>query len=455
VFACFSKDIIMIIKNIEITDITTDAVGVGHYEGKAIFIPKTVPGDVVNARIEKSKPNLAYAKKTEYVTKSPDRCAPACKNFSKCGGCQLMHINYDAQLRIKKKFIYDALTRIGGVDNDIEIDMIGAESPIGYRNKMIFPVGENVCGFYENKSHNIVPLEDCSLGIIKSDKLIKTLLEFMNKYNVRAYDEKTGKGIVRRLFVRHGIHSGETMVVISANADSIPHEKELSDMICSAENSIVSIIVNVNTKRTNLVLGEKNRVIYGKEVIKDTLCGYEYEISPHSFFQINPVQTEKLYNRAIDYADIKSDETVLDVYRGIGTISMTASRKAKKVIGIEIVPVAIENAKKNAEDNNVTNCSFLAGKAEELVPKLISGNLKPDKVILDPPRKGSDAETLSAICSAKPEKIVYVSCNPATLARDVKYLQENGYRVDKVTGVDMFPETTHVESVVLMSKVEN
>lgn len=438
--------------NLEITDLTKDAMGVGHFDGMAVFVAGTVPGDVISAQIIKVKPTLAYAKKLAYITKSPDRCTPACTSFSACGGCQLMHMNYPAQLNLKKKFVYDALVRIGGVDDSLEIDVIGADNPLGYRNKMVFPVGRNkkgktVCGFYEGKSHSIVPLKDCGLGIINCDKLISALLGYMEKYKVEPYDEETGKGLIRRLFVRHGINKNETMVVVSANAEQLPREKELADSLQSTNENIVSIILNVNTKRTNLVLGDKNRVLFGKPVINDILCGLEYEISPHSFFQINPAQTEKLYGRAIEYADIKEHETVLDVYCGIGTISLAASKYAKNVVGIEIVPEAINNAIKNAEDNKINNSRFYVGKAEDVVPRLMNEGLKPHKVIIDPPRKGSDEETLSAICSANPERIVYVSCNPATLARDVKFLGEKGYKVAKATAVDMFPQTVHCEVV--------
>ena len=444
---------------VEITDLTKDAMGVGHYDGLAVFVANAVPGDIVNAKITKVKPTLAYAQISSFNRKSSERQTPPCPAFDSCGGCQLMHMKYEAQINLKKKFIFDALTRIGNVPENIKIDMISAVSPLNYRNKMVFPIGNDkkgspVCGFYKIKSHDIVPLNDCPLGIVKNDKIIKTILEYMNKYKITVYDEKTGKGLLRRLFIRHGINKNETMVVISANAKSIPHEREITDSLLNAEKSIKSIILNINTKQTNLVLGSDNKVLWGNPVIHDTLCGFEYEISPHSFFQINPAQTEKLYDKAIEYADIQKDETVLDLYCGIGTISLAASKYAKNVVGVEIVPEAIENAKKNALKNNITNCTFLAGKAEDIAPKLIKDNLSPQKVILDPPRKGSDEKTLAAICSTSPKSIVYVSCNPATLARDIKFVSELGYKVEKVTGVDMFPNTIHVECVVLMSRTE-
>ena len=360
-----------------------------------------------------------------------------------------MAINYDAQLDFKKSVVKDALLRLGKIES--EPDIIGMESPERYRNKMVFPFSQNgEWGFYRQRSHNVIPLSDCLLGDKLCSEILDTISAHIKKHKIPVYNEESHKGIMRRAFLR--TTKDEVMVVISANADSIPKSAELIDAICKVSPKVSSIVLNINKKRTNLVLGDKNVTLWGKDVLSATLCGLSYEISPHSFFQVNPLQTEKLYGKAIEFADISENDTVLDIYCGIGTISLTAAKNAKSVIGVEIVPEAIENAKENARRNGIKNAEFYCSAAEDIVPQLIKDGESPDIVILDPPRKGSDEKTLSAIVSAKPKRIVYVSCNPATLARDAQFLAENGYRVEKVTAVDMFPHTVHVETVVLLSR---
>ena len=442
---------------LDITDITNEGMGVGHADGLAVFVPFTAVGDQIEALVVKVKSSYAYGKCINIIKSSENRTEPFCAAFKKCGGCQLMHMTYSSQLEAKKKFIYDALTRLGGQDKNLQIDMIGATDITGYRNKMVYPIGEDkdgktVCGFYAQRSHSIVPLKSCTLGMGDDSVIISTVLEYMKKYKVKPYNEEKHKGSVRRIFIRRGRYSGETMVVISANSKTLPKEDELAASLKESDNTITSVILNINEKRTNLVLGDSNRVLFGKPFITDTLCGNAYEISPHSFFQVNPVQTENLYNKAIEYAEISDTDTVFDIYCGIGTISLAAAKSAKKVIGVEIVEEAIKNAKQNTVANGVSNAEFYAGSAEEIVPKLVKSGEKPDIVILDPPRKGSDNITLSTIISAKPKRIVYVSCNPATLARDIKILNQGGYTLEKVTGVDMFANSVHVESVALLSK---
>ena len=442
---------------LDITDITNEGMGVGHADGLAVFVPFTAVGDQIEAVVVKVKSSYAYGKCINIIKSSENRTEPFCAAFKKCGGCQLMHMTYSAQLEAKKKFIYDALTRLGGQDKNLEIHMVGAPDITGYRNKMVYPIGEDrdgntVCGFYAQRSHSIVPLRSCALGMGDDSVIISAVLEYMKRYKVKPYNEEKHKGSVRRIFIRRGRYSGEAMVVISANAKTLPMEEELVTCLREADSGVTSVILNINEKRTNLVLGDSNRVLFGKPYITDTLCGNKYEISPHSFFQINPVQTENLYNKAIEYAQISDTDTVFDIYCGIGTISLAAAKNAKKVIGVEIVEEAIKNAKQNAVANRVSNAEFYAGSAEEIVPKLVKSGEKPDIVILDPPRKGSDNITLSTIISAKPKRIVYVSCNPATLARDIKILNQGGYTLEKVTGVDMFANSVHVESVALLSK---
>lgn len=442
---------------IEITDVTNEAMGVGHFDGMAVFVPGAVRGDVLSVQITKLKKTYAYGRIKNIISKSVNRCKAQCAAYKMCGGCQLMHMTYDEQIEIKKQFIFNSLSRLGGFENLPELEMIPSDNAFGYRNKMVFPVGtsgrKTVCGFYKIKSHDIVPLGFCPLGINSGEKIISALLKYMSECGEKAYDEKTHSGAIRRLFIRSAVKTGETMAVISANADCLKNEKRLCELLKKADSSIKSVILNINKEKTNLVLGGENRVLSGRAVIKEQHCGFDYEISPNSFFQVNPTQTEKLYNKAIEFADIKKSDNVLDLYCGIGTISLAASRYAKSVSGIEIVPDAIENARENAENNGVENCSFYVGDAQTVVPKLIGSGIAPDKVILDPPRKGSDEITLKSICSAGPEKIVYVSCNPATLARDLKFLGENGYKINRVCGVDMFPNTVHVETVCLMSRI--
>ncbi|MBQ6908390.1 MAG: 23S rRNA (uracil(1939)-C(5))-methyltransferase RlmD, partial [Clostridia bacterium] len=341
------------------------------------------------------------------------------------------------------------LLRLGGITANV--DIVGADTPFRYRNKMVFPFGKDgVWGFYREHSHDVVPLSDCLLGDKINKDILNTIAKYMKKFGVLAYDEESHSGIIRRVFIRNT--DTEFLVVISANADSLPYSDELIKMLRAVSDKISGIILNVNKKQTNLVLGSKNIVLWGKNTLLATILGVNYEVSPESFFQVNSKQTEKLYSAALDFADIKDSDTVLDIYCGIGTITLSASKTAKKVIGIEVVEKAIENAKENAKRNGIVNAEFYCGEAENLVPKLINSGISPDIVILDPPRKGSDNKTLLAIAKAMPRRIVYVSCNPATLARDAKFLQTFGYKIRKATAVDMFPHTAHIECVAVFKQ---
>jgi len=437
--------------NVTIETLSSDGSGIARVDGYTLFVPQAVPGDTVEILVLKTNKNYGYAKVTDIITPSELRTAPPCEHFAKCGGCQLMTVNYDAQLEFKKNIVSDALLRLGKID--LPPDIIGMECPSRYRNKMVFPFApDGSWGFYRQRSHDVIPLNDCLLGDSLNTQIMNTISSHIKKHNISVYDEVTHKGIMRRAFLR--TTQNEVMAVISANADSIPKSDELIKSLTAISPKISSIILNINKKRTNLVLGDKNVTLWGKDVLSTTLCGLSYEISPHSFFQVNPTQTEKLYGKAIVLADISEKDTVLDIYCGIGTISLTAAKTAKSVIGVEIVPEAIENAKENAKRNGIQNAEFYCSAAEDIVPELIKDNISPDIVILDPPRKGSDEKTLSAIVSAKPKRIVYVSCNPATLARDAQFLTQNGYTAKSVTAVDMFPHTVHVESVMLFCKEE-
>ena len=442
---------------LEITDIASDGNGVGAIDGFTVFVPMTTKGDICEILIVKVLSHYAVGRLMEIKTPSPDRIEPPCPVFKRCGGCHLQHIKYSAQLEIKRGFVEAAMRRIGGFSGFVCDEIIGMDEPYRYRNKCVYPIGTDkngsvISGFYARRSHDIIAVGDCLTGGAINEKITEAVLEYMKENDVSAYDEGTHKGCVRRVFVRSAKTTGEIMVVISVNSKSLPRRERLIKRLREISEDVASIYININTERNNSVLGRDNKLIYGKETITDTLCGISFKISPHSFYQINPQMTEKLYGRAIEYADIKPEDVVLDVYCGIGTISLVAAKKAKKVYGIEIVEQAIENARDNVENNGIKNTEFFADSAETAVPRLIEMGVRPDTVILDPPRKGSDEVTLNAIVSVQPKRIVYVSCNPATLARDAKYLAERGYAPQKCTAVDMFPHTAHVETVVLMSR---
>lgn len=442
---------------ITIESVTNEGNGVGHIDGFTVFVPNSVREDILSVLIVKVNKTYAFGKILKILKPSPYRTNSRCEVSGKCGGCKLMHIEYQEQLNIKAGIINDCLKRLGGQSDYEFLGVMGMDNPYEYRNKLIFPFGteeENpICGFFAERSHRVIPLKKCHLGDDLHEVVLNTVLEHAKKYNISVYDEEKHSGVLRRVFIRQGFVTKEAMVVISANTTSFKKQKELAKTLMEKDSRIVSVILNVNTKKTNLVLGEENITIMGKDRISDYLCGFLYEISPNSFFQVNPIQTEKLYNTAVEFAEIKDTDRVLDVYCGIGTISLLCSKYARDVVGVEIVPQAIADAKKNAKANNVDNASFFCGAAEEIVPKLLEEGKKPDVVILDPPRKGSDEVTLASIVKASPDRIVYVSCNPATLARDVKFLCERGYKLKKVKGTDMFPHSIHIESIVQLIKM--
>lgn len=442
---------------VEITAVSSDGNGICRIDGYAVFVPQTVTGDKIRVLIVKVNKGYGYGKLLEVIEPSPYRSEAECGAYKRCGGCQLMHIDYGYQTKIKAEIIENAMKRLGGFDDFKLSQMCGMETPKRYRNKMIFPVGadksgEPVCGFYAQRSHDIMPLDDCLAGGEFNRNIIHALKKYMKTFNVSAYDEKNHKGLIRRIFTRVSKSTGDVMVVVSANGHELPHAEELVKMLRGECEAVTSVILNINTKKSNNVLGNENIALYGNDTIRDTLCGIEFEISPHSFFQINPVMTHKLYNKALELAQLTGEECVMDIYCGIGTISLCAAKKAKSVIGVEIVEAAINDAKKNALANGIENAKFYASSAEDIVPKLIEEGTRPDVVILDPPRKGSDEKTLTAIASASPERIVYVSCNPATLARDAKFLCKNGYSLDCAYGFDMFSNTVHVETVALLKR---
>ena len=443
--------------DIKIDNLGYEGEGVGKVEGFTIFVPGALPGEEVNAKIVKVNKNFAYGKLNKIINPSPDRTEPKC-TLKRCGGCNLMHLSYDAQLKFKRQRVIDSLERIGNIKNPIVHDTIGMKNPYRYRNKAQFPIGikdgKVIAGFYALKSHEVIDTPSCLIQDEVSDKVMNIIKSWANKNEVSVYDEKTGKGILRHVMVRKAFKTNEVMVVLVTNGYDIPYIDELVEILKNDIQNLSSIVQNINREKTNVVLGSKNKTIYGKDTITDYIGDLKFNISPLSFFQVNPVQTEVLYNKALEYANLTGDETVIDAYCGTGTISLFLAQRAKKVYGIEIVKEAVQDAKKNAQENNISNAEFITGKSEEVIPDLYNKGIKADVIVVDPPRKGCDEELLRTIAAMKPKRVVYVSCDPGTLARDLRYLVENGFDVAEVQPVDMFAMTGHVETVVLMSRVE-
>lgn len=450
------KDII----ELEITNTAADGRGIGKICDFVIFVNGACEQDFVSAKIFTVHKTYATAGVERIIRSSPFRQTSFCKMSAECGGCPLSHIKYEKQLEIKKQTVIDALRRIGSFNvDDVEIsDTVGMKEPFYYRNKMVFPVGisgvKSVGGFYAPKSHDVIPVDVCMSGEKAASAAMQCVIKWMNDKKVSPFDEKKKCGFIRRVFVRTGFNTKEMMVVISSYSEKINDLKELVNLLKNTDfgdYELKSVILNVNRKTNNLVLGKENITLWGNDRITDKLMGFSFFISPHSFFQVNPLQTEVLYNTALNLAKIDNTTTVLDIYCGIGTISLCAAKRAKHVIGVEIVESAINDAKNNAKCNGIENTEFYCGAAEQIVPELIKRGVNLNVVILDPPRKGSDEKTLSAILKAAPKYIVYVSCNPATLARDAKFLADGGYRLKKAVPVDMFPHTAHIETVALLS----
>ncbi|MBO2517492.1 MAG: 23S rRNA (uracil(1939)-C(5))-methyltransferase RlmD [Clostridiales bacterium] len=428
--------------------------GFAQADGMAVFVENALPGERVRALILKVQKNCAFAKTVEILTPSPDRAEPDCPYYRQCGSCTCRHMTYGATLRMKREDVRDAFAHIAGISIDVP-PVIGMEEPAHYRNKVSMPVagetGAPAAGYYAPRSHRVTPVEDCLISMDSGNAVVKVTLQWMKKFGIPPYDENTGKGLVRHIMARTS-RAGESMAVIIA-AGKLPHEQELAGMLRAAVPGLCSVQVNLNRRRDNVILGDTCRVIWGRERLRDTLCGLTFDLSPLSFFQINPVQTEKLYQTALDFADLKGSEEAVDLYCGAGTISLNMAKKAKHVTGIEIVPPAIEDAKMNALRNGVANADFYAAAAEDLLPELAEKGLRPDVIMMDPPRKGAEEAVLRAIAKCAPEKVVYVSCDVHSQARDVKLLTALGYRLEKVQPVDMFPWTEHVETVVLLSRL--
>lgn len=442
---------------IEIEDIGSEGEGIGKYEGYTLFVNNTVVGDKALVSIMKAGKSYGYARLVKLIEPSVHRVTPICPIAGKCGGCRLMHMDYKRQLEYKENKVKNILMRIGSFDSINMEPIIGMEEPYYYRNKSQFPVGRNrdgsiAIGFYAARTHSIIDTQHCYIGAGVNTDILKLLRSFIERYNIEPYDEASHSGLLRHIMTRVGFSSGEIMVCLVINGDKLPHESELVRGL-SEISGMKSICLNINKSRTNVILGDKVVPIWGEPYITDAIGPVKYRISPLSFYQVNPVQTKKLYELVLDYAGLKGDETVWDLYCGIGTISLFLAQHAMKVYGVEIVPQAIEDAIRNAGLNGIKNAQFFTGSAEELLPKKHrEEGIRADIIVVDPPRKGCDRKLLDTILDIAPKKIVYVSCDPATLARDLKILCASDCRLERVRAVDQFGHSPHVECCVLMSR---
>lgn len=460
---------------VTIEDMGEDGAGIGKTDGYTWFIKDALIGDVIQASVMKMKKNYGFARLVKILEPAPGRVEARCPVARACGGCQLQELDYREQLRFKERKVYNHLKRIGGMDrlflpedrekaagvpNAVVMEpIIGMEDPWRYRNKAQYPVGlgkdgQPAAGFYAGRTHSLIPAPglDCLLGCQENKELLKIILDFMKEYKIPPYDEAAHQGLVRHVLLRKGFSSGGLMVCLVINGEELPHGGELAERLRAA--GVSSVSYSVNMERTNVIMGTRIVNLYGPGYITDTIGDIEYRISPLSFYQVNPVQTEKLYGTALEFADLSGGETVWDLYCGIGTISSFLAKKAGKVYGVEIIPQAIEDARENARRNGIENVEFFVGKAEEVLPEQYERNhVRADAIVVDPPRKGCDPVCLETILKMAPERVVYVSCDSATLARDVKFLEENGYRATRVRPVDMFPMGGHCECVVKLERV--
>lgn len=430
---------------------SSEGLGIVRLDGAVVFVPGAVRGETIDLRITKVMKTAAAGEIVKIHNPSPDRAAPECPWYGQCGGCDFQHLTYPEELRAKRQRVQDALTRLGGADVQVE-EILGAKNPHHYRNKSQYPVGaDGAIGFYRARSHRVVPVKRCLIQPEAADKTAAAVGEWMRRYKIPAYDETTGKGLVRHIYVRVN-QKGESLCCVVINGKQAPREPELAAYVCAAVPHTVGVLVNSNTKRGNVILGEKYRTLWGQDFLMDTLCGLAFKLSVPSFYQVNHDQAEVLYGRALAYAGLTGAETVVDLYCGIGTITLCLARQAGRVIGAEIVPAAIRDARENAARNHIENAEFFCGDAAEAAARLEAEGLRPDVITVDPPRKGLAPEVIGSIAAMGPSRVVYVSCDPATLGRDVKRFGELGYRSVRACAVDMFPGTRHVETVVLLSR---
>lgn len=438
----------------EITGLTSEGSGVCRVDGMAVFVPSTAVGDIIRVKIVKVLSSYAFGIVDAILTPSADRIEMDCPVCSKCGGCVYRHISYESECRAKASVVEDSFRRIGGLNPEFE-QFQGALEDSRYRNKAQYPLavvdGKAVCGFYAPRSHRVIPVEDCPLQPKIFSDIIAAVLEYINSRGISVYDEKTNTGHLRHIYLRKGAHSGEIMLCLVSRKDITRELKELVKSMTKIYPQIVSVVLNINPDKTNVILGKKCITLFGSDTISDIMCGNKVEISPLSFYQVNTVQAERLYAKALEYAAPTAESVIADLYCGAGTIGLSMAEKAGKIVGVEIIPQAVENAKKNAAENSILNAQFFCGDAGEVFAKLRKQGCSPDIIVLDPPRKGCSEEALQTVCDAAPSKIVMISCNPSTAARDAKILSQNGYSVEKVCGFDLFPRTKHVETVVMLS----
>lgn len=441
----------------EITDLTAEGSGVCRADGMAVFVPGSAVGDVLDVKILKVLKSYAFGKINGIVSPSPDRVENTCPVYDRCGGCVFRHISYEAECRTKAAIVENAFRRIGGLSPEFDT-FIAADDISGYRNKAQYQLavidGKAVCGFYAPRSHRVIPVGKCDLQPEIFSEIVSEVLSFINEKKLSVYSEETNTGIVRHIYLRKGFHSGEIMLCIVVRKDISRQLAGLCRRITEKFPDIKSIVMNINPDKTNVILGNKCVTLWGEDTIHDTMCGNNVEISPLSFYQVNTSQAERLYRKALEFAAPTGGETLADLYCGAGTIGLSMAENINKLVGIEIVPEAVENAKQNSLNNNISNAEFFCGDAGEIFGRLSKNSCSPDIIVVDPPRKGCSEETLKLIADAAPSRIIMISCNPATAARDSKLLSNLGYEAVKVCGADLFPRTGHVECVVLMSRVE-
>ncbi|MCM3602805.1 23S rRNA (uracil(1939)-C(5))-methyltransferase RlmD [Robertmurraya korlensis] len=432
-------------------DLTHDGAGVAKVDGYPLFVKNALPGEKAKIKVIKVNKGYGFGRLEQILEQSPYRVDAPCPIYKECGGCQLQHLSYEGQLLAKEKQVRDVLTRIGKLENVKVHPVLGMSEPWRYRNKAQVPVGERegglIAGFYQQRSHEIINMEACMIQQEKNDEVVQAVKRICTKYGVTAYNEQRHKGTLRHIMARHGQVTKEVMVVLVTRTSELPNKEKIVKEILESVEGVKSIIQNVNSKKTNVILGDETRVLWGEEVIYDLIGNVKFAISSRSFYQVNPEQTKVLYDQALSYAELTGEETVIDAYCGIGTISLFLAQKAKKVYGVEIVPEAIADANRNADLNGIDNVEFAVGEAEVVIPNWYKEGIVADVLVVDPPRKGCDDALLQTIIEMKPKKVVYVSCNPATLARDLRVLEDGGYRTVEVQPVDMFPHTTHCEAV--------
>ena len=442
------------VHTLEVEGYTAEGMGVARLEGRVVFIPGTIRGERWRVRLEKVNKNVAWGRGVELLAPSQKRLEPDCPLYGRCGGCQFRHMAYEEELWAKGQRIQDALSRLGGVNLQLS-GVLGAENTNRYRNKVQFPVSVEknglAVGYYRHRSHDVLDASDCPLQPLSVTRLREAFKTWMEKFRIPAYEDETGNGLVRHLYVRSN-HTGEALVCVVANGEKLTREKELVECLCRAEPQLAGVVLNVNTRDTNVILGPSYRTLWGRDWLEEELCGLTFRLSVPSFFQINRAQTQRLYALALEFAGLTGKETVLDLYCGIGTISLAMAKGAGKIIGAEIVPQAIEDAKENARRNGLENAEFFCGDAGAVAEKLAREGVRPQVICVDPPRKGLGEEVPAVLAGMEPDRIVYVSCDPATLARDVKRFGALGYRAVRAQGVDLFPRCAHVETVVLLER---